>query len=104
MEPAPGGATIRRATPRDARALALLRVRFLRELGNVRDDGEAAALLREGLRDGGLAADQNEEVLDEPVAVERLIEMLRPGDLGVILAYDVPAVLRQVVPRATSRG
>jgi cyanophycin synthetase len=61
-----------------------------------RAPGAIAALLREGLREGGLADDAVSAIDDEPAAVEALIAQLRPGDLGVVLADDVRGVIEQV--------
>ena len=66
-----------------------------------RAPGEIAALVVEGLREGGASDDRIEVVPSEHGAVERLMEALAPGELGVVLADDVPAVLAQVQARAT---
>jgi cyanophycin synthetase len=56
--------------------------------------GEIARLIREGLAEGGLAADQVEEVLDEAEAVRHTVALLEDGDLALVTAVDVPAVLQ----------
>jgi cyanophycin synthetase len=61
-----------------------------------RAEGEIAALLRDGLVDGGMSPEAIEVVHDEREAVERLLASLEQGDLGVILAADVPLVLSLV--------
>lgn len=58
-----------------------------------RSAGEIAGLLRDGLLEGGLSGDAIEIVHDEREAVEHLLAMLEPGDLGVVLADDVSLVL-----------
>jgi cyanophycin synthetase len=66
--------------------------------------GEAAALVIEGLREGGLAEDRIETIATEAEAVECLLRNLGEGDLGVVLADDVPAVLAQIQPRTSTGG
>lgn len=63
-----------------------------------RPPGEVARMIGEGLEAGGLGADRREEVFPEPEAVARALEIMRPGDVVVILADDVPDVLAQVQP------
>ena len=63
-----------------------------------RPAGEVARLIGEGLEAGGLGADRREEVFPEPEAVARALEIMRPGDVVVILADDVTDVLAQVQP------
>jgi cyanophycin synthetase len=58
-----------------------------------RERGEIAALLRDGLLEGGMPADAIEIVHDEREAVTHLLSMLEPGDLGVVLADDIWLVL-----------
>jgi len=67
-----------------------------------RQSGQIAALLREGLLEGGLPADRIEVVLQEQAAVARGLELMRERDLVVITAVDVPAVLEQVRPLRSS--
>ncbi|MDF1505489.1 cyanophycin synthetase [Roseisolibacter sp. H3M3-2] len=61
-----------------------------------REPGAIAALLREGLRAGGLADAAVEEIDDEGAAVDGLLARLQAGDLGVVLADDVRGVLDRV--------
>ena len=61
-----------------------------------RPAGEVARLIGEGLEAGGFGPAQHEAVLSEPEAVDRAVELMSPGDLVVILADDVTAVLRQI--------
>jgi cyanophycin synthetase len=61
-----------------------------------RPPGEVAALLVEGLADGGRRAPSVEVILSEKAAVQRILEMAEPGDLVVLLACDVDAVLDTV--------
>ncbi|HEX8696707.1 MAG TPA: cyanophycin synthetase [Longimicrobium sp.] len=65
-----------------------------------RPPGEVAAILVEGLRQGGLRGDQIEAVRTEAEAVDRALEMLGDGELVVILADSVPTTLAQVRPHA----
>jgi cyanophycin synthetase len=58
--------------------------------------GEIAALMREGARAGGLPDSAIEEVLEERAAVRRVVDALEDGDLGLILAVDVPGVLEEL--------
>jgi cyanophycin synthetase len=67
-----------------------------------REEGEVAGLLVSGLREGGRAGTDFEVVLSEPDAVERALGRLGDGDLAIILAERVHAVLEQIRPRATS--
>ncbi|MDB4950744.1 MAG: cyanophycin synthetase [Gemmatimonadetes bacterium] len=60
--------------------------------------GATASLLVEGLRAGGMDEDRIETTDGEPAAVERLLALLGEGDLGVVLADKVPAVLAQIQP------
>lgn len=61
-----------------------------------RDPGEIAALLEEGVRDGGLAPEHIRTLLSEEDAVRLALEELGPGELVVILASHVPRVLATV--------
>jgi cyanophycin synthetase len=61
-----------------------------------REPGAIAELLREGLREGGLADGAAEAIDDESAAVDALIGRLQTGDLGVVLVDDVRAVIEQV--------
>jgi cyanophycin synthetase len=61
-----------------------------------REPGEAAALIAEGFAEGGGSSEVLEVVPNELEAVDRLMQLLEPGDLGVILADDVPGVLAHV--------
>ncbi|HLS46888.1 MAG TPA: cyanophycin synthetase [Gemmatimonadales bacterium] len=67
-----------------------------------RGPGETSGLIREGLLEGGMPADRIEQRLREPEAVERGLELMQEHDLLVILAVDVPGVLAQLRPIATS--
>jgi cyanophycin synthetase len=65
-----------------------------------RRPGEAAGLIAEGLRAARMDEDRFAIVHSEHAAVEHVLEQLRDGDLAMILAEDVAAVLAQVQPRA----
>jgi cyanophycin synthetase len=87
----------------DLRTLGRLAARMdhviLKEDGNRRGraPGEIAGLLRAGLAEGGLAdAGAVEEVFDEGEAVRRAVALLEDGDLALVLATDVRAVLDQL--------
>jgi cyanophycin synthetase len=69
-----------------------------------RRPGEIAELLVEGLRQAGLHGDQIESLPTEAAAVTRALEVIGDGDLLVILADDVAAVLAQIRPRASATG
>ncbi len=58
-----------------------------------RRPGEIAALIREGLLEGGLDPAHLEEVLDERAAVQRAVDILDDGDLALVAAVDVRTVL-----------
>ena len=58
--------------------------------------GEIAALIGEGLRDGGLPESKIETVLDESEALSRGLSLLEEGDLLFMLADDVRRVLSAV--------
>jgi cyanophycin synthetase len=62
--------------------------------GRGRAKGEIAALIREGLQEGGLADHDMEEVLDEFEAVEHAVDKLQEGDLAIVLVNDVQGVLK----------
>jgi cyanophycin synthetase len=66
-----------------------------------REAGEVSRLLIEGLREGGLHGDQLETVANEAEAVARGMEILGEGELMVVLADSVPAVLSLVRPHAS---
>jgi cyanophycin synthetase len=80
------------------RALATLDHVVVREDHDLRGraPGETAALLCEGLREGGLHADAVEVVLDEGPALERALSLAAPNDLLVALADLVPRTLALV--------
>jgi len=61
-----------------------------------RAPGAITRLLHDGLREGGLADDAVAYVRAEPAAVGHALDRLAGGDLLVVLADDVPAVLAQV--------
>jgi cyanophycin synthetase len=69
-----------------------------------RRPGEIAELLVEGLRRAGLHGDQIEVQPTEAAAVTRSLEVIGDGDLLVILADDVSAVLAQLRPHASASG
>jgi cyanophycin synthetase len=66
-----------------------------------RPPGEIARLITEGLRAGGMDESRIVVVQDEPAAVRHAVERMQPGDLTVVLAEDVPAVLAQLEPLHT---
>jgi cyanophycin synthetase len=61
-----------------------------------RPPGEMAGIIVDGLVAGGMARDRVEIVRSERAAVERLLALLDEHDIGVVLADDVPEVLRIV--------
>ncbi len=67
-----------------------------------RDPGEIAALLEEGVGDGGISPENIRTVLSEEEAVRLALEELGPGELVVILASHIPRVLAAV--RAHNRA
>jgi cyanophycin synthetase len=73
----------------------------LKEDDNLRGraPGEVAALLAEGLVEGGLPRARIETVLAEPDAVTHALGLMQDGDLMVVLAADVSTVLQRVRPR-----
>jgi cyanophycin synthetase len=90
-----------RALGRQAASLDLV---ILKEDADLRGrrPGETAALIREGLVEGGMAPDRIADVPGEPQAVERGLGMMEEHDLLVIIAVDVPAVLEQLRPLYSS--
>src|SRR4051794_22042222 len=67
-----------------------------------RRPGGSAGLLVEGLRRAGLHGEQIEVLPTEAAAVERSLQVIGEGDLLVILADDVPSVLAQLRPHAST--
>ena len=63
------------------------------EDGRGRRRGAIAALIREGLLDGGLAVEEIEVVHDEFEALEHGIAQLQDGDILLMLANDVRGIL-----------
>ena len=61
-----------------------------------RPRGEVAALVIDGLREGGMHGDGIETIHDEMEAVDRAIAELQEGDLLMVLADKVPPVLAHV--------
>jgi cyanophycin synthetase len=61
-----------------------------------RDEGAIARVIAEGLRDGGLADDRIEFILDEYAAIDHAIAMLEEHDIAVALIDDVAGVLAHV--------
>jgi cyanophycin synthetase len=68
-----------------------------------RPPGEAALLLAEGLLAAGCTTERIETVFHETEAVAHAMDAMRPGDLVVVLADDVEAVLACVRDRARER-
>jgi cyanophycin synthetase len=66
-----------------------------------REHGVIAELTLQGLSEGGLPREQTEIVFDELEAVARAVSLLNEGDVAVILADDVPAVLGLLSARQT---
>ncbi len=66
-----------------------------------RERGEIAGLLREGLLQGGLAADRIEVMYEEDEAINHGLDLLGEDDLLVIHADKVPATLAAVRRRAS---
>jgi cyanophycin synthetase len=93
----------------DIRTLGRLCARMDRVIVKEDDDrrgraaGEVAGLVIEGLIAGGMREDRIETIASEREAVECLLRNLGDGDLGVVLADKVPAVLAQIQPH-TSTG
>ncbi|HEX2187870.1 MAG TPA: Mur ligase family protein, partial [Longimicrobiaceae bacterium] len=69
-----------------------------------REPGEVAALVAEGLREGGMADDRIETFRTEAEAVDRMLADLEDGDLAVVLADDVRGVLARIHPHANGSG
>lgn len=61
-----------------------------------RAPGAVAALLREGLAEGGLEAAHIETVLDEEASIRHAVERMDTRDLLVVLSDVVPTTLRLV--------
>jgi cyanophycin synthetase len=61
-----------------------------------RPPGQAADLLRAGLREGGMSEDRIELVPDELEAVDRAASMIRKGDLVIVLADHVERVVTRL--------
>ena len=55
-------------------------------------------ILLQVLKAGGMAPSAMTVASDEPAAVELAVEAMTDGDLVVVLAEDVPAVLGQLEP------
>jgi cyanophycin synthetase len=66
-----------------------------------REDGAIAALVVEGLREGGMDEERIEVILDEREAVDRVLREVGDGELALILADDVPGVLAQLHPHSS---
>ncbi|MBB4636754.1 cyanophycin synthetase [Longimicrobium terrae] len=64
-----------------------------------REPRESALLMIEGLREGGMAEDAIEIVLDEYDAVDRALSVVDAGDLVMMLADKVEGVLKHVQRR-----
>ena len=64
-----------------------------------RERGEVTRLVVEGLREAGLDASRIETGFTEAGGVQRLLEVLEEGDLGVVLVDDVSGVLDLVHSR-----
>ena len=60
-----------------------------------RDPGETAALIVEGLRDGGTPSERIEVITSEIEALERAVALLESNDLAVVLTDDVGGVLER---------
>jgi cyanophycin synthetase len=84
------------------RLCAVLDHAFVKEDTDLRgrDPGEAAALVAEGLREGGMSEDRIEMVGDEFQAVDRAMGAAEAGDLVMVLADKVDAVLKHVQKQA----
>ena len=61
-----------------------------------RGSGEVAALIIDGLHEGGVSDEQIEIVPEESKAVARAMEIMAEGDIVVVLADDVRGVLSHV--------
>ncbi|HEX5726753.1 MAG TPA: Mur ligase family protein, partial [Longimicrobiaceae bacterium] len=69
-----------------------------------RREGEVARLVIDGLREGGLHGDQIEVVPSEVEAVLQAVAALEEGDLLLVLADEVPAVLAALRPHVDGAG
>ncbi|HYJ81139.1 MAG TPA: cyanophycin synthetase, partial [Longimicrobiaceae bacterium] len=69
-----------------------------------REVGAVAALVMEGLSEGGMDPERVEFAPSELAAVARGLEMLVEGDLLVVLADEINAVLGLVRPHASGSG
>lgn len=69
-----------------------------------RAPGEVASILREGLRDGGMADARIEVIPDETRAVIAALDRIEDGDLLLILAEDVRSVLAIVQEKLAAAG
>jgi cyanophycin synthetase len=69
-----------------------------------RERGEVAGLVIDGLREGGLHGDAIQTVLDEAEAVDHALDALRDGDLLLVLADRVAAVLQRVQRRSSGHA
>ncbi len=65
-----------------------------------RAPGAVAALLVDGLREGGMHGDQIEVIHDEEEAIARVMSEIGEGDLAVVLADSVPSVLSAIQKHA----
>jgi cyanophycin synthetase len=68
-----------------------------------RADGEVMGLLREGLQ-GATRTTHVEEIRGEFAAIDRALERLEPGDLGLLLVDQVEAALAHLGERVRSGG
>ena len=91
----------------DVRAIGRLCARLdhvvLKEDGDRRGRpaGEVAGLLEQGLIEGGLPRERIETHFAEPDAMARALGMMQDGDLVVVLAENVGAVLHRVRSRTS---
>jgi cyanophycin synthetase len=69
-----------------------------------RRPGEVPTLMVEGLREAGMSDDRVRIVPSEREAVETVLSELGEGELAVILADDVSAVLAQIRPHTAGLG
>ena len=67
-----------------------------------RADGEVLALLREGLQ-GATRASHVEEIRGEFIAIDRGLEMLKPGDQCLVLVDQVEEALAHLSQRVSER-
>ena len=68
-----------------------------------RDKGDAASLIADGLRDGGLTENQYETIFEENEAIAHAMAQMKDNDLVVILADDVSGAL-DLVRRYSNDG